>query len=778
MVFNEIIDNSIVIIPSNFKSFLRNYKFINYKLNFKVFSKEDLKKELFGKKSDEIIGFLLKNSNYTFDFINTFLDYYFSNALIKKVFFKRKKEKKESTVIDSLFELKTKLDNSNLIKVDSSFKYLFLNKKVVIFGYTKKDIEIKRILKYLGVKKPIFLPLDYLPISKKNKENIGYFAFSTKEDELHYNLNLCASKINNNKDVVLIGSEEGLFYLKLFADSYGLKIDYKDKTLLDLRCIVDLIKHIDDEPFLNLVEKYIIDEDIKKTILILNKCYDFDKLKDKSSILKKVLSNIKLNKEHYTHELIFTSNLEFDDNKQYILSSCTSELFPNVYINNEMCDEETKKELGLTSALERNRLNKEIASLFVRFSNVISISTYLFNEKGEILPSFLFVEQKIKRLNNSLITNDYSLKVSKLFYSRENYIYKKFFEKSDYYKLYSDYFKNLDSYNHKYKQIKNYKPIQMEFSYSSLNDYFECPFRFYLSRVLNLDSFEDTFSTKAGNFAHKVFENIYKSNFDIDKEIMDNLPFYEFKNEEKYLLERFIINIKVCYELIKERIEDKNITKTYSEKKLKTTLKNGFIFKGTIDSIVETDNKNIFVIDYKSGSFKEFNENNFENNIGLQLPSYIYLIKNNSSIINNSDNICGLFIQPINYKDLFTSVNLNYKSTFKMEGRIIDDEEIIKSFDDSYLFNNESLYIKGLKKSNNKKTKTGVNSDILISKEEIENCYKELDKKLNEAVNNIENYKFDISPISKKSESIACTYCKYKAICFADISDFKPIKTE
>ena len=94
MVFNEVIDNSIVIIPSNFKSFLRNYKFINYKLNFKVFSKENKKKELFGKKSDEIIGFLLKNSNYTFDFINTFLDYYFSNALIKKVFLNRKKEKK------------------------------------------------------------------------------------------------------------------------------------------------------------------------------------------------------------------------------------------------------------------------------------------------------------------------------------------------------------------------------------------------------------------------------------------------------------------------------------------------------------------------------------------------------------------------------------------------------------------------------------------------------------------------------------------------------------
>ena len=33
--------------------------------------------------------------------------------------------------------------------------------------------------------------------------------------------------------------------------------------------------------------------DPNRTILILNKCYDFDKLKDKSSILKKVLSNIK-----------------------------------------------------------------------------------------------------------------------------------------------------------------------------------------------------------------------------------------------------------------------------------------------------------------------------------------------------------------------------------------------------------------------------------------------------------------------------------------------------
>ena len=103
MVFNEVIDNSIVIIPSNFKSFLRNYKFINYKLNFKVFSKEDLKKELFGKKSDEIIGFLLNNSNYTFDFINTFLDYYFSNALIEEVFLNRKKESKISLFYNVAF---------------------------------------------------------------------------------------------------------------------------------------------------------------------------------------------------------------------------------------------------------------------------------------------------------------------------------------------------------------------------------------------------------------------------------------------------------------------------------------------------------------------------------------------------------------------------------------------------------------------------------------------------------------------------------------------------
>lgn len=776
MVFDEVINNSIVIIPSNFKSFLKDYKVKNYKLNFKVFSKEDLKKELFGKKSDEIIGFLLKNSNYTYDFINIFLDYYFSNALIKEVYEKRIDENNKGTVIDSLYELKVMLDNSKLIKVDPCFKYLFLNKKIVIFGYTDNDKEITRILDYLNIQNALFLPLDFLPIPKKSAEDITFLSFSTQEDELHYNLNLCSKKVENN-DITLIGSEDRLFYLKLFADCYKLKISYKEKSLIDLKCIINLLKELDNEPFKELVVKFITDDEIKETLFNLNIIYDFDNLKDKAAILKNVLSNIKLENEHYTHEITFNSTLEFDINKKYILSSCTSEFLPSIYVNNEMCDESTKEELGLTSALERNRLNKEIASLFLKFNNVISISTYLFNEKGEVLPSFLFAEQEIKSSNNSLDDTDYSFKVSKLFYSRENYIYKKFFEKSDYYDLYSSYFKNLESYNHDYKKINNYKNINMIFSYSSLNDYFECPYKFYLNRVLKLDSFEETFSTKAGNFAHEVFKKIYDKDFDIDQEILKKQHNYEFVKEEKYLLERFIINIKQCYELIKQRIVDKNITKNYPEIKLKTRLNDGSIFEGTVDSIVEIDNKNLFVIDYKSGAFEQFNEQNFLNNIGLQLPSYVYLIKKNSYRIKNSDNISGLFIQPINYKGVFSGANLNYKEAFKMEGRIIDDKEVICSFDDSYLYNNESLYISGLK-LNKKNSKTGVNDNILISKEEINSCYKLLDEKINEAVKNIKNFEFDISPLCKKNENIACAYCKYKCICFVDKSDFRNFKTE
>ncbi len=768
MDFNEIIDNSIVIIPSNFKSFLRNYKINNFKLNFKVYTKEDLKKELYGKKSEEIIGFLLNKTSYTYDFIDSFLDYYFSNALIEEVYFKRQEEGKLGTVIDKLFELKLLLDEAKLVKVDPLFKNLFINKKVVIIGYSENDIEIVRILEQLNVNNAQYFSLDILPISKNSLENIGFLTFETKEDELHYNLNLCANLLEQNKDITLVGNSDLLFYLKLFSKEYNLKFDYESDSLIDLKCVNDLIINIDNDSFLNNVEKYILDEEIKEILKELNTYFYFDNLKDKASILRRILKKQTLNKEHFTHEIKYTSNLDFDPSKTYILSNCTSDFYPNVYVNKEMCDEETKMELGLTSTYEINRLNKEIAALFLQFSNLVSISSFSFDEKGKVVSSFLLNELDIKKEKPSLILEEYSSKIAKLFYSKENQVFQNFYINSDYNKVYKEYFKELESFDNTYNRIKEETPFDLKYSYSSLNEYFECPFKYYLKYILKIDSFEDTFSTKAGNFAHEVLKNIYKKDFDFNESVKKYLPKYEFKDEEEILLHRFIRHLDYCHRIILDRVSSKNITKTESEKDFEVVLDSKDIFKGKVDSIVETDNKNLFIIDYKSGEYTPFNEGNFNNSLGLQLPSYVYLIKNSN--LSNKDNIAGLFIQPINFKDTYEGINSLYKDNFKLQGRILDEIDVIDSFDDSYKFNEKSLFISDLKLTKGKFSKD-LNEKLFLTREEIDEYNKKFEAKIKDAISNIKQFNFNISPCFTPSDEVACKYCKFKCICFVKDKD-------
>ena len=53
-------------------------------------------------------------------------------------------------------------------------------------------------------------------------------------------------------------------------------------------------------------------------------------------------------------------------------------------------------------------------------------------------------------------------------------------------------------------------------SYSSIDDYALCPFKYYLKYVLKLDQFEESFSQKLGTLYHAVLASSYKDNFDFE----------------------------------------------------------------------------------------------------------------------------------------------------------------------------------------------------------------------------------------------------------------------
>jgi ATP-dependent helicase/DNAse subunit B len=64
-----------------------------------------------------------------------------------------------------------------------------------------------------------------------------------------------------------------------------------------------------------------------------------------------------------------------------------------------------------------------------------------------------------------------------------------------------------------------------------------------------------------------------------------------------------------------------------------------------------------------------------------------------------------------------------------------------------------------------------------LSEEEMHNLVNLVDKKIDEAINNIENAKFDINPkhLSTDKEITGCKYCSYKDICFRKNEDIKEL---
>ncbi len=78
---------------------------------------------------------------------------------------------------------------------------------------------------------------------------------------------------------------------------------------------------------------------------------------------------------------------------------------------------------------------------------------------------------------------------------------------------------NYLSYNNKFKGIDKSKlDKNILLSYSTLDNYYRCSFRYYIDSVLKLGIFEETFMTFIGSLYHYILSIMDKENFDLDKE--------------------------------------------------------------------------------------------------------------------------------------------------------------------------------------------------------------------------------------------------------------------
>lgn len=315
-------------------------------------------------------------------------------------------------------------------------------------------------------------------------------------------------------------------------------------------------------------------------------------------------------------------------------------------------------------------------------SNVFDISTINVDESEQIFKNRLYSNEELLNLYGTLLKNEDIDTVTRLkqeyksinFDNIETYVNIKKIRNTNYLENnpYNGFV--LDENTEKSEKVKHLleNNVKKQFSITQLEEYAKCPFRYYLNRVIKIDSLkepsDEVESFEIGNLLHSIlFEffqylkeqkinisecsnseylKIQKYLFQLAEQIISesNLIFpVSFFEKEKILgvegdiknsiLMKFIEserNIKetftpeffeVKFGFIKDKIYDKDL---YSEQPIEI---GGIKLRGKIDR-VDLDNENLVfnIIDYKSGKTKPTRDD-IINGVSLQLPVYMIATK-------------------------------------------------------------------------------------------------------------------------------------------------------
>lgn len=189
-----------------------------------------------------------------------------------------------------------------------------------------------------------------------------------------------------------------------------------------------------------------------------------------------------------------------------------------------------------------------------------------------------------------------------------------------------------------------------------------------------------------------------------------------------------------------------------------------------VDTFINGDSKYIRIIDYKTGT-KSFQLSDVLYGLNLQMLLYLSIIeKNGGQHFSDTDKYrltpAGILYMPAtpeskigkyDSKEIHESVLKDQKNSFRMNGLLINDPEILAAMESD----GKGMFIPAKLDENGNPVKS---DKYLASLEAYGRIFRFVDKKLLEMAESL--YKGDVKrePIKSKS-SDACKYCDYKTVC-------------
>ncbi len=751
-------DNLLIICPNEEKlKILDSIKDDTKLYNIKFMAKKEYIDNYYFSYDERALIYLMKKYHYNLDVAKIYLKYLY-------IIDENKAYKDEK--LSLLKKLKQELITNNLLIYNPNFKKYIATKKIIVKNYYDLEkFEEDSLNTKVIIEKPVL--------------NTDVVECNTLEEEVNYVclkiIDLLRKGVDINK-IYLTNISSDYYYTlnKLFSyykiplnidmknSIYATKVvsDYLETKTLDLQ---DQTKNIINGKLAGVINSLtrIEDDSIEyKEILI-------DKLRHTYIAPKKRINAVNI-KDLYNEEFL---------NDEYVfVLGFNQDILPKMAKDIDYITDLQKENLPLYKTNYINKRNKEVTVNILGSIANLFLSYKLSSPFSSFYPSSLINDLNLKVIkpdtDNLSSTNLYNeLRLGEYLdlynlYGEENANLKKLYTHYKIpYKTYANSFLGISNDTY----LENL-PYPLKLSYTSLNTYSECKFKYYIKYVLKLDDFTDTFASFIGSMYHKILSIYQKVNFNFEREYQNYLKTRQLSLKEKLLLVRIKKDLLYLIDTLHKQELITGFDDSYFEKKIDIPLKKKVevIFTGTIDKIMyyqKIEDTYFSIIDYKTGTIDTHIEP-MKYGLHMQLPVYLYLV--HYSKVFKSPIFTGIYYQNIlfNYPTWDNkTLEKTKKDRLKLQGYSTSDESIISIFDSTY---EDSSYIKSMSYSDDKGfgrfTKT-IDEDTLY---DLVNYTKSYIDKSTDAI--IEG-DFAINPKYYDGKNVSCEFCQFKDLCYMSEKD-------
>ncbi len=755
----------LVIAPkSSHQELLKKYRSDNPLTEVKVVDRMELYHSFFEKYDLTHIAYLMHTYNITYDFASEIVEYFPYIPLDIRW------DETGSEKIEYLRSLKRSvLGCPDVTRVTAPYRPhdIFKGCVVDVYYYKNDDFYLKYVFDKCGVR-DVNYKTDLVL-----KDSYPLYRFNSVDDEVLYVLNVMSALVKEDETSPIylnFSSNEYAYALYKYASKFNLKINNLiEKPFSSAPVCVRFMQYYQlsgsiEEAYDTVSSLYPDSPDLVLLSNQINKCsIPFLTYKEQKIIFEKEFSKYHLKSATYIGGIKKTNGPIGDVKSHVFILGATLNDYPKTSKETSFLSASEKEAIGFPLAADINKRESDDLKNFISSTNNIHLSYSEYINDNHVYPTNIV---NVDVINPPSVETYYSLSYAYVDYCKaedtlENYLLDSSLRtslatalptfKSEYYHSFNFQYTPFSLYNKR-------SPIYL--SYSKAETYIECPYHYFIDQVLKIDDEDLNFSADLGTIAHNTFERYYKDpHFDFEKvyqEEVDNLSTH-FNSHQRLLLSSRIKDLlytSLLHFIKHDDLIGERLTKTYTELTVPyVEIKEGtgVFLTGRIDKAKIIDNKNLFIVDYKS-SPRILKYDKIKDGTSLQLPTYALLSSYCPELEDYS--LCGLFYSQFLPKQI-DSKNMSSHDYLKLVGSIVDDDDIISSFDPHM-----GEFI-SLRRDNRSKYKT------TTSKESFSEFSETARETYLDIASSIRENKFPINEYPKKLDTgDSCTYCPYSDICF------------